>query len=217
MNKKRIMLFGVAAACFVLFGALIAALLLFDVAPIGPAGSQIGLSSFNAAMLFPHNEVLYDVTEILGYITLLTAVGFAVLGVVQLICRRSLMKVDLELFFLAVLYAASLAFYVLFELVVINYRPILVEGGHLAASFPSSHTLLAVTFLGGAMHQVLRIVKNKWLKYGLFTLCALLMAASVIGRLISGVHWFTDIFGGLLLGASLLLSYLGLCEQKTRA
>ena len=38
-------------------------------------------------------------------------------------------------------------------------------------------------------------------------LCAVLMVVTVAGRVVSGVHWMTDIAGGVLLSASLMAFY----------
>ena len=38
-------------------------------------------------------------------------------------------------------------------------------------------------------------------------LCAVLMVVTVAGRLVSGVHWMTDVAGGILLSASLMEFY----------
>ena len=38
-------------------------------------------------------------------------------------------------------------------------------------------------------------------------LCAVLMVVTVAGRVVSGIHWITDIVGGILISASLMAFY----------
>ncbi len=201
-----------AAGLMLLFIALILAVKLIDVAPIGPFGSEIGLSGINGAVhgALKFNDTWYSISEYLGYIAIASALGFAVLGAVELVKRKSIKKVDKDIIALALFYVAVVGFYVLFELIAVNYRPVILEDG-LEASFPSSHTMLAVALMGAAIYQLLtRVKKRFW--------CALsVSAAGVIAlsvtltRLLSGVHWLTDIIGGVLLSSALVLAYVGVC------
>ena len=61
----------------------------------------------------------------------------------------------------------------------------------------ASFIMLAVMLLG-------RYIRGKALCRALQILCAVIIGVTVIGRLISGVHWFTDIIGGILISAALL-------------
>ena len=54
--------------------------------------------------------------------------------------------------------------------------------------------------------------KQKTLQLIFTVVFAVMLALIVAGRLISGVHWFTDIIGGLLLSAALLNAYEGLLK-----
>lgn len=87
---------------------------------------------------------------------------------------------------------------------IINYRPILVDG-HLEASYPSSHTFLAVAVLLSAFYL---FKKEKGIKKIMSFLCLLVMSIIVVGRILSGVHWITDILGGILLGLSFVSFYI---------
>ena len=202
--------------CFMLFAVLILLIKFADVAAIGPEGSQIGLSGINGAFqnAFPFNERIYEITEITGYISLAFIGVFALLGLYQLISRKSLKKIDCDIYLLAGFYAAVIAFYVAFEVVVINYRPVL-EDGALAASFPSSHTLLAVCIMLSSAHQISKRVKTSNLKLAGITFCTVIMLITVIGRLFSGVHWLTDIMGGVLLSLALFFAYLAVYKKIT--
>ena len=112
---------------------------------------------------------------------------------------------------LAIFYCVVLATYVLFEKVVINYRPVVLDEG-LEASFPSSHTLMALCFTISAIlvNKELFKDKTKIINCGLF----ILGMAVAITRLFSGVHWFTDIVGGFLYGCSLLLLFKSFVKGK---
>lgn len=197
-------------ACFFL---VLLSVKLIDVQPIGPEGSLVGLSRLNAAVrdLFGYQPFWYGLTEITGLLAIAVAGGFAVLGLVQLIKRRSLLAVDRDILLLAALYVAVGAMYVLFEIVVINYRPILMEGV-LEASFPSSHTMLACCILGAAMYQFGRRLPAGALRKAAVIACGVVIAVMAVGRLACGVHWFTDILGGIFLSGALVMTYVAAAE-----
>ncbi|MCQ2492106.1 MAG: phosphatase PAP2 family protein [Lachnospiraceae bacterium] len=208
MNKKIL----TASVTGVLFLILIAMVKFVDVAAIGPAGTSIGLSHLNGAVhsLIGEHELWYSITEILGYASFLIAGLFALVGLLQLISSRSLFGVDKEIFLLGCLYVVVIGLYILFEVLVINYRPVLTDGLDFPeASFPSSHTLLAFVILGSAAMLVDRYVRSKAVAriFKIILIAALVII--VVGRLISGVHWFTDICGGVLLGLTLINVYGG--------
>ena len=214
MKSRHFVLSGVFCLLFVLLIVLVRSA---DVAAIGPAETRIGLSGLNQSVrsaIGMHPSV-YKLTQVTGYLAILLAAGFAVLGGFQLIRRRSLRRVDRPVLLLAGLYAAVLVIYVLFEKVIINYRPVLMDGETFPeASFPSSHTMLAsVIYLSAAM-IVDRYVKDPRLAAVLRVLCVVLAVVTVAGRLVSGVHWFTDILGGILISASLLFCFYGLLKNE---
>ena len=115
-------------------------------------------------------------------------------------------KVDGGILLLAVFYVFLAAFYELFEVMVVNYRPIL-EDGKLAASFPSSHTMLICSIVGSAMVLLYRMLINKTIRTVVEVIGGMILILAVVGRLLSGVHWFTDILGGVLLSAALVMFY----------
>ena len=211
--KKKLAL---SALCFMLFIALIVVVSTVDVAAIGPEGTKIGLSHLNQAV---HNAVgvnmgLYKITKYLGYLTLLLAAGFGLFGLVQLIQRRSLKKVDKAILLLAGLYAAVAVLYVLFETFIVNYRPIILpDKAGPEASFPSTHTLLFFTILGSAAMMAGRYIKNPQRALLVRVVCAVLIILGTAFRLGSGVHWLTDICGGVLLSSALLLAFSAMLEK----
>ncbi len=206
-----------AGVCVLLFALLIVAVLAIDVQKVGPEGSEIGLATLNIAVhaFFGEQAIWYDITEVMGLLAIATAGGFALLGLIQLVGRKSLAKVDSDLYCLAGLYVLMAIAYVVFEVVVINYRPVLTDG-QLEASFPSSHTMLVIVILASAIHQLAnRLTSNFWRGFAV-GLCSTFIAVTVMGRLICGVHWFTDILGGVLLSAALVLAYLAACRMIRR-
>ena len=209
-NRNGLIVGTVLLVSFVLWTV---AVKFIDVQPIGPEGSVVGFATVNRFVhgLTGANMSLYNITDLLGLVPLGFVMGFGTLGLVQWIKRKKLSLVDKEIWFLALTYALTIGFYILFELVVINYRPVLVEN-ELEASFPSSHTMLACVTLATAIFSTHLFTKNKLIKAICVTFAGLLMFVIVVGRLASGVHWFTDIIGGVFLSASIVMLYLSLVK-----
>ena len=179
-----------------------------DVKAIGPNGSQVGFASLNGAVhsLTGVHMWLYTVTDWLGLVPVFVAFGFAMLGLVQWIKRKNILKVDLNILVLGGFYIIVIFFYLFFEEVVINFRPVLING-YLEASYPSSTTLLVLCVMPTALMQLNYRIKNSILKNTLKYLIIAFISFMVLGRLISGVHWITDIIGGALLSCGLVLLY----------
>ncbi len=203
MNKKKnIIICGILVLISIIYTVLVKYV---DVQAIGPNGSSVGFAWINKTVsnLIGTHMALYKLTKYLGYLALMIAFNYALLGVLQLFKRKSLLKIDKEIIVLGVFYVVVIGIYIFFEKVIINYRPVLIDGV-LEASYPSSHTLLALCICGSSL------IVNKYLfdgkksaKYGNI-ISIILMISILLGRLISGVHWFSDIIGGVLISVTLL-------------
>ena len=212
MNKEK----KTAAVFGILFIVLIILLKTVDVAPVGPEGTKVGFSSLNMALreAATADGPWYKISSVLGYLAILAGLIFPVAALVQAIQRRSVRKVDRELKAMIFLDAALAFVYVLFEVVIVNYRPVIMEGEiHPEASFPSSHTMLACVILGSIAMALDKYIKNTGLRNFLKVLCVLMAAVIVITRFLSGVHWFTDIIGALLISGCLLGLFSDLIKE----
>ena len=179
-----------------------------DVREIGQQGSKVGFATVND---FVHNIIgehlyLYTLTDILSVLPLCFVLGYALLGLVQWIKRKSFFKVDRSILALGVFYIAVMAIYVFFEIVVVNYRPVLIDGV-LEVSYPSSTTVLVICVMISAVMQTNIRIKNRMFRRCTGVLMIAFTSFMVIARLISGVHWFTDIIGGILLSIGLVMTY----------
>ena len=179
-----------------------------DVQSIGPEGSAVGFATVNRVLhrLTGVHMGLYMLTDWLGLVPVAVGMGFGILGLAQWIRRRSLWKVDRSILVLGGFYLVVIAVYVLFESVVINYRPVLING-FLEASYPSSTTLLVLCVMPTAWLQLRSRIKHRLFKSTASVAIGAFTAFMVVGRFFSGVHWFTDIVGGALLSASLVGLY----------
>lgn len=219
-SKKLFIICGVFALLAIAFTL---AVKFIDVRSAGLTETPVGLAGFNETVrnLFPYgssgiNDFWYTITKYSGYALFLPVAFFVILGFVQLIKRKSFKKVDRELKLLALFYVAVGAVYVFFEkLFVVNYRPVLIDG-ELEASYPSSHTLFAITLCGSAILLVKYLLKLKHAKLVNFAL-ALLALVTVVGRLLSGVHWATDILGGILIGTTLVMAILATIKKPSNS
>ena len=208
MKKENQRNFCIATCMLFAFFLWTATIQFIDVQTIGPQGSSVGFATFNG---FVHNLTgvhmsLYAITDWLGLVPLAFVMGFALLGLVQWIKRKYLLKVDYSILVLGGFYIVVMAVYVLFEVFVVNYRPVLI-GGILEASYPSSTTMLVMCVMPTAVMQFNARIKNNILKRFVASAITVFVVFMVIGRLLSGVHWFTDIIGGALLSAGLVMMY----------
>lgn len=179
-----------------------------DVRPVGQAGTSIGFATLNTwfHQLAGVHMALYEITDLLSVIPLGICLGFGGLGAAQLARRKSLLRVDPDILLLGVYYLLVICAFLLFEAFPINYRPILIDGA-LEASYPSSTTLLVLSVMPTLKYQVDRRTKRAWVRGIVSALVFAFSTFMVVGRLIAGVHWATDIVGGALLAAGLFMMY----------
>ena len=200
-NKKNILICVLLVLISIIYTLLVKYV---DTSTIGPNGSVVGFSSLNSFVfnLTGNNMALYKITEILGIIPILIALMYAVIGLIQVIDRKSL-KVDKELIALGILYIIVILIYVFFEKFIINYRPVLIDG-ILEASYPSSHTLLSICICGSALLINKYLFNNKKIYKYINIISIISMVLIVLGRLLSGVHWASDIIGSIIISITLL-------------
>lgn len=205
-NGKRVLCWGsVFVVAFVVWTALIQ---IVDVQPVGQNGTEIGFATFNCWFhkLTGVNMTIYTITDWLGLVPIFICVIFGGIGFIQLVKRRSLFKVDYDIILLGIYYVIVIFGYLIFEMIPINYRPILIEG-IMEASYPSSTTLLVLSVMPTLIEQMNRRLENTVVKRVISILTILFSIYMVIGRLVSGVHWFTDIVGAVILSIGFFCIY----------
>jgi undecaprenyl-diphosphatase len=208
MKKEKRRNFCIAICMLFAFLLWTVAIKFIDVKAIGPQETSVGFATINKLV---HNftgvhMLLYIITDWLSLVPLGFVMGFALLGLVQWIKRKHILKVDYNILILGGFYFVVMAVYALFEILVVNYRPVLIDGV-LEASYPSSTTMLVMCVMPTAVMQFNERIKTKILKRLVTSSIIAFVVFMVICRLVSGVHWFTDIIGGALLSSGLVLMY----------
>ena len=205
-TRKRDLLAGIVlVAAFALWTV---AIRLIDVQNAGPLGSEVGFATINVWFhrLTGVHMLIYTITDWLGLVPIIICMCFGVLGLVQMIHRRSLLKVDSDILLLGAYYVVVILGYLLFEMMPINYRPILI-GGNLEASYPSSTTLLVLSVMPTLKYQSERRITKPVTRKAIAVFVIVFSAFMVLGRLIAGVHWATDIVGSVFLSSGLFMIY----------
>ena len=208
-EKKKIQNnFGVTVGLLVLSILYTLAVMFIDVRPIGPQGSAVGFAEVNQYFhtLLGTNMLLYNITDWLSLPILFIVLGFAIVGLVQLIKRKNLLRVDSSILILGGFYVLVFLVYIFFEFFVVNFRPVLIQG-ILEASYPSSTTMLMMCVMPTAIMQFQRLILVKKLRNIVNVFCGIYASFMVIGRILSGVHWITDIVGGMLFSVTFVMLY----------
>ena len=143
-NGKKLLILG--TALLVMFAIWTCLIQCVDVQSAGQKDTEIGFATFNCWFhrVTGVHMAIYTITDWLGLVPIFVCMTFGGVGFVQLIKRKSLFKVDRDLIFLGIYYVAVIFGYLIFEMIPINYRPILIDG-MLEASYPSSTTLLVLS------------------------------------------------------------------------
>ena len=204
-KRKGFIASGVLLLSFVLWTFLIQTV---DVQPVGVNGTSVGFAAVNTWFhrLTGVHMGIYTVTDWLGLVPIAVCIGFGMLGLMQWIRRKSIAKVDRDILLLGGYYILVILGYLIFEMIPINYRPILIEGA-MEASYPSSTTLLVLSVMPTLLFQINRRAKRQTVRRITAAFVILFSAFMVIGRLVAGVHWLTDIVGSVLLSAGLYCLY----------
>ena len=192
-------------AAFALWTVLIQCV---DVQPVGQNGTNVGFATVNVWFhkITGVHRGIYTATDWLGLVPIAVCLCFGALGAVQLVRRRSLFRVDADLLLLGAYYIVVILCYLFFEMVPINYRPIPIDG-IMEASYPSSTTLLVLSVMPTLKFQVDRRAKSPASRAAATAFVVVFSAFMVLGRLVAGVHWATDIVGAVLLAAGLFMLY----------
>ena len=206
MKQRSLRSAIILSVCFVLW-TLIATFV--GTEAIGPLGSVVGLAGLNGRFheLTGVHMALYELTDVLGSIPFAVCIGFGLVGLCQLIRRKKLLAVDADILLLGVFYVVVIAAFLFFNKVALNYRPVLIDGA-LEPSYPSSTTLLALSVMLSSVVQFNMRIGNKPLRYAADFIAIAFAVFMVATRVISGVHWLTDIIGSVLLSAALLCWYV---------
>ena len=212
MKRKKLFIGVIFLILFTLWTILIRSV---DVKPIGPNNSSVGFSTINLFInkLTGINMIIYNITDWLGIIPFLIILFFALVGLIQWIERKSILKVDYSLLILGIFYLIVLLIFFFFEKITINYRPILING-NLEDSYPSSTTMLVTCVIPTAVSQLRYYIKSKNFRITLFIILYSFAVFMVVARLISGVHWFTDIIGGILISIGLVFIYIAFIKES---
>jgi len=205
-NSKNYFIFAVQMSILTIAYTLL--LKKIDVRPVGPEGSSVGFASINSflAGVFKFNPLWYRISEALGYVAIGLCVIFVIIGIVQMVQRKSLGGIDRVLLVQGFFYAAIIALYILFDKLAITNAPVLING-ELQPSFPSSHVVLVCCVMGMAIIAFDFLIESIGLRVMAALACWGIILLMCVGRLISGVHWFTDIVAGIMISISVVAFY----------
>ena len=156
------------------------------------------------------NETL---TTIFKMITSLASVKFII--VIFIISLLGLIKYKKGIFFSIIICLDTIVNLIVKKIIGRN-RPVkinwlVVEKGY---SFPSGHTMISITFYGLLIYFITKSNIKKSTKILLSIILGVLILLIGLSRIYLGVHYFSDVIGGLLWGGLVLFSYIKLIERK---
>ena len=205
IGKRLLCLGNILLVGFVIWTILVRNI---DVQPWGVNGTEIGFATMNTwfHQFTGVHLVIYTITDWMGLVPIFVCMVFAGMGCAQWMKRRSLFKVDYDIVFLGIYYAVVIFAYLIFEMIPVNYRPILIDGV-MEVSYPSSTTLLVLGVMPTLIEQVNRRAKTEIVRKIVSGFVMAFSIFMVLGRLIAGVHWLTDIVGAIMLSEGVFFVY----------
>jgi len=208
MKKKNIKLLGITILLFLIFAAFSAVVLYVDRQPVGVNGTLVGLATINTKVLaaLGSSQLCYKISEYLGWGAFAFCGHFGMMGILQWIRRKNIFKVDARIIALGIFYFTMLGIYFLFDKISINYRPVLIDG-QMEQSYPSSHTMMSLCLCATSIMNFKYYFKNNNVSKALVIICGVIMGIIMVTRILSGVHWLSDIIGSGLLASALSMTY----------
>lgn len=209
MKNKKHFITGLILIC--VFAVWTIMIQTVDVKLIGQGETKTGFASFN---LWFHtitgvNMILYYITDWFGLVPIFCCFAFGITGLIQLIKRKNLFKVDTDIIISGIYYIVIILLYLFFEMIPINYRPVLIDG-MLETSYPSSTTLLVLSVMPTVSFLTNRRLTNEYFRTVINISVILFSVFMIIGRTLSGVHWLTDIIGSFFASTGVYLLYKNL-------
>ena len=190
----------VVVLCLILFGIICYGVLSYD-----------SLVIDTKVYSFIINNIMNDgLTPILKAITELGGVAFTVLAgvLIFMFCKKNSWFITIDLV------GVTLVNQVI-KHIIRRPRPnvlrLVEESGY---SFPSGHSMVSMAFYGIIIYLVFKNVSNKYLKWILIILLSLLILSIGFSRIYVGVHYFTDVAGGFLLGLAYLIIYINIYNKR---
>ena len=171
-------------------------------------GKEIGFSNLNIAVhrLLQTSETLDLISDITMIFSALLLGGFVFMGTYQIISGKGIKAVDKEILISGAVFVLTALTYLIFEKVVINFRPVL-EDGFLEASYPSTHVLLSTVINILAIDYIVNKIKNRKIMLPVVIFVVVITVVGFGARVLSGMHWATDIVGALLFAGALIMIY----------
>ncbi|MBR2658515.1 phosphatase PAP2 family protein [Candidatus Saccharibacteria bacterium] len=137
---------------------------------------------------------------------------FFILGICQWISRKSLKKVDKRLLFAPIPLVLMVVIYFIFDkFLVLNTRP----NGSGESSFPSTHVMVVATIFFIVAIILPKYIRSKVALAILDIVMLALLSIVCVGRILSDMHWLSDVIGGLAFAAIFTEIYY-LCLKKIK-
>jgi len=212
MRKKKNL--TVAISLGILFVALTLSLLFIDVKVINETDKEIGLAFINKlSNNVSYNEFLDKISDIFMILSIGFILFLAIKGLVQLVKRKNILKVDKEILVFGGVVVLMAVLWITFDrLFIINYRPILIDG-ELEASYPSTHIMIVTFTMLSSIDLLIKYIQNKKIRYTSSVTVWLCIGLTIVLRFASGMHWISDCLGGFILGAILYYVYFYIKEK----
>lgn len=204
MNKKTA---GIISLCCLL-GFIVLLIVVKTVnVKTNALGIEVGLYSINNSLL-----PSVSITEFGSLSDILMLISFVFFGIVGLmgisefLKKRSLRKVNHIYYLYVCMLLLIVIIYLFFEIVTVNYRPILIDGVK-EASFPSSHIFITSSLVLCSCYVFSKYIGKNYSK-SLYIISIIMIIFVTFGRLLSKNHWFTDCIAGLLISFVLYFGFV---------